>query len=418
VAYNYDWTYFYKDIIFAHSATKLVLTTPAVNLTQTELSYLSGVTSNIQTQLNNKLSLSGGTLSGNLTINDIIFANSTAKIVLNTPSLNISQTELSYLSTVSSNIQTQLNNKLSLSGGTLSGELILNSGTASLNKITQSIITGDISANSNLLKYTIMSHNSNSASGTSQRVLSVTDTFNSNALWFIPNISGGSFNSLCSTNAKAIIAANPIDNSSFVLTVWGSQKNGVKISTTGSANAQTELWAGNSSSIILNNATGITATNTASIGFTDSTIQTTAFTSTKNTKLNTLGDRMNAVLMGDTTLTTGSFFNTGSIALYAGTWMICVNACLTVITGTTTVTQMLAGYSTSNTSLSQSNNLSIINGGTINYVNGSQWVLTTTNIVIVPSTQLYYLIVQATFGTPSYLQWTQANSCFTAIKIA
>jgi hypothetical protein len=121
VAYNYDWTFFYKDIIFAHSATKLILTTPNTSLTQTELSYLSGISSNIQTQLNNKLSLSGGTLSGNLTIMDIIFANSTAKIVLNTPSLNISQTELSYLSTVSSNIQTQLNNKLDLTGGTLTG---------------------------------------------------------------------------------------------------------------------------------------------------------------------------------------------------------------------------------------------------------------------------------------------------------
>lgn len=36
--------------------------------TSTELGYLSGVTSSIQTQLNNKLSLSGGTLSGNLTL--------------------------------------------------------------------------------------------------------------------------------------------------------------------------------------------------------------------------------------------------------------------------------------------------------------------------------------------------------------
>jgi hypothetical protein len=234
----------------------------------------------------------------------------------------------------------------------------------------------------------------------------------------MPNSGGGSYNSLVSANSSSLISGATQNNSTLILSTWGSTKNGVKISTTGSANAQTELWAGNSSSIILNNATGITATNTASIGFTDSTTQTTAFTSAKNTKLNTLGDTMNAVLTANTTLTTGSFFNTGSIALYAGTWMICVNACLAVVTGSTTVSQLLAGYSTSNTSLSQSNNLSIINGGAITYGIGAQWVLTTTNIVIVPSTQVYYLLVQANFGTPSNLQWTQANSCFTAIKIA
>jgi hypothetical protein len=425
----------------------------SISLTPTELSYLSGITSNIQTQLNNKLSYSGGVISGNLevggtfkvigntnlaltnlgltTINgvtyhndwtyfskDIIFAHSSVKLVLTTPLVTLTQTELSYLSGLTFNIQAQLDGKLSLTGGTLSGSLILNSATATNNKLTQSIILSDTFSNNNLFKYSTIAFNSNSASGSTRRCLEVVDNYNGNGFWFMPNSAGGAYNSMASVNSSSIVSGATQNSNALVLTTWSTVKNGIKLSTTGSANAQTELWAGNSSSIVLNNSTGITATNVASLGFTDSTTQTTAFTTAKNTKLNSLGDRMNAVLMGDTTLTTGSFFNAGSIALYAGTWMICVNACLAVITGTTTVAQLLAGYSTSNTMLTQSNNLSIFNCGAINYGSGSQWVLTSTNIVIVPSTQLYYLLVQADFGTPSNLQWNQGNSCFTAIKIA
>ena len=46
------------------------LTVSAV--TSTELGYLDGVTSSIQTQLNNKLSLAGGTITGNLTIGNTL----------------------------------------------------------------------------------------------------------------------------------------------------------------------------------------------------------------------------------------------------------------------------------------------------------------------------------------------------------
>jgi len=66
-------------------------------------------------------------------------------------------------------------------------------------------------------------------------------------------------------------------------------------------NAQTELWAGASSNIILNNSTGVTMSNTASITYTDSSVQTTAYTSAKDTKLNNIGSVTTASLTATTT---------------------------------------------------------------------------------------------------------------------
>ena len=147
-------------------------------VTTAELGYLSGATSNIQTQLNNKaasshthnyLPLAGGTMSGainlgtnkitnlgaptsgtdattktyvdtqiatkqttitgaastitssNLTSNRVTISDNSGKIGIS----DITTTELNYLDNVTSNIQTQLNNKLSLSGGTMTGDINL-----------------------------------------------------------------------------------------------------------------------------------------------------------------------------------------------------------------------------------------------------------------------------------------------------
>ena len=62
------------------------------------------------------------------------------------------------------------------------------------------------------------------------------------------------------------------------------------------------------------------------------------------------------------------------MSLTAGTYMITVNCCIDVITGSNAVNQMLAGYSTSATSLSQSTGLAIQNGGGTVYGVGAQWV--------------------------------------------
>jgi len=71
-------------------------------ITNTELGYLSGATSNIQTQINN---ITGST-SG-LTVNRALISNGSGAITTST----ITDTELDYLSGVSSNVQTQINSK-------------------------------------------------------------------------------------------------------------------------------------------------------------------------------------------------------------------------------------------------------------------------------------------------------------------
>lgn len=73
----------------------------------TELSYVKGVTSALQTQLNAKAS----TLSG--TNNEIAYFNSGSTIASLTTATYPSLTELSYVKGVTSAIQTQLNNKIS-----------------------------------------------------------------------------------------------------------------------------------------------------------------------------------------------------------------------------------------------------------------------------------------------------------------
>jgi len=94
--------------------------------TSTEIGYLSGVTSSIQTQFSGKeptittLSISkGGTNNSTaLTGSKVIVSSSTQLLESATTT-----TELGFLSGVTSSVQTQLNSKLNLTGGTLSGAI-------------------------------------------------------------------------------------------------------------------------------------------------------------------------------------------------------------------------------------------------------------------------------------------------------
>lgn len=94
-------------------------------VTSTELGYLDGVTSAIQTQLNGKqATISGGAstiASSNLTASRALVSNSSGKVAVSA----VTSTELGYLDGVTSAIQTQLNGKapsgygLGLTTGTL-----------------------------------------------------------------------------------------------------------------------------------------------------------------------------------------------------------------------------------------------------------------------------------------------------------
>lgn len=81
-------------------------------VTSTELGHVSGVTSPIQTQLNGKQStITGGAtsiISSNLTTNRALISDSSGKVGVS----SVTNTELEYLTGTSSAVQTQLNNKV------------------------------------------------------------------------------------------------------------------------------------------------------------------------------------------------------------------------------------------------------------------------------------------------------------------
>lgn len=89
------------------------ITAGSTTISNFELVQLDNIQSNIQNQLDNKVDLTTSqSIGGNKTFTDQVSLNNT--LIVN--STNISPTELSYLDNVSSNIQTQLNSKASLSG--------------------------------------------------------------------------------------------------------------------------------------------------------------------------------------------------------------------------------------------------------------------------------------------------------------
>ena len=83
--------------------------------TTTEIGYVNGVTSNIQTQIDSKqATITGGATtitSSNLTANRALVSDGSGKVATNT----VTSTELGYLSGVTSAIQTQLNSKIATS---------------------------------------------------------------------------------------------------------------------------------------------------------------------------------------------------------------------------------------------------------------------------------------------------------------
>lgn len=102
-----------------------ILTTSTA--TATEVGHLTGVTSNIQTQLDSKLSSASGAISTvvntNLTADKVVISNPLGKIAVS----STTSTELANLSGVTSNIQSQFNDKVSVTGDIMSGALIINS---------------------------------------------------------------------------------------------------------------------------------------------------------------------------------------------------------------------------------------------------------------------------------------------------
>ena len=140
----------YNDTTGAISVDTTVIQARVANVSDTEIGYLDGVTSSIQTQLDGKSGTGhthtasnitdfneaaqdavGGILGSGLTYNDPANTISVDSSVVQLRVTNVSDTEIGYLDGVTSGIQTQLDAKLPKSGGTMSGAIAMGT-----NKIT------------------------------------------------------------------------------------------------------------------------------------------------------------------------------------------------------------------------------------------------------------------------------------------
>ena len=113
----------YNDSTGAISVDTTTIQARVADVSDTEIGYLNGVTSAIQTQIDSKLSTST--------------ASSTYQPIVS----GVSDTEIGYLNGVTSGIQSQIDSKLSLSGGTMTGLVTLSGApTSALHAATKAYV--------------------------------------------------------------------------------------------------------------------------------------------------------------------------------------------------------------------------------------------------------------------------------------
>ena len=109
----------------AYISSSLYLGGTAVTSTAAEINYVDGVTSNVQTQLDSKQATITGAAttiaSSDLTASRALTSNSSGKVEVSA----VTSTELGYLDGVTSPVQTQLDSKLSSSGNITTGGNII-----------------------------------------------------------------------------------------------------------------------------------------------------------------------------------------------------------------------------------------------------------------------------------------------------
>lgn len=154
------------------------------------------------------------------------------------------------------------------------------------------------------------------------------------------------------------------------------------------------------------------------VEYADGSMQYTAYSASLNTKLTAIGTTYTATLSATTLLVNNTFFNCGSITLDAGTYTLTMNCGLVIVTGATTIGQILLAPSTSSTALSSNTNLNIDNKNGSSYGVGVQFVLPNQAIVSPTTTTTYYMLIQVAFGTANRIQFSNGTSSFSAVKIA
>jgi hypothetical protein len=351
------------------------------------------------------------------------------------------------------------NLKVKTIGNTVNSDLAINSiitvnnninqtgTTSSTNRITQSIVSLDTnSANRNIFKHSTFNYNNSGTAISSPCIVCCETSTTTNAINFIPKTVG--INPIVVTNDCVISSSNASNDSNITLTSGHSSiKAGVRISSISTTQTTVELSAGDNK-IFIDSSLGMTFTTSGttneqkynslthkfskqdgtsgcsvyidgSLYFTNGTTQSTAYTIANNNKLNALGTTISGIMAANSILTSGTYYSPTNIFLSAiGTYIITVNACVSVTGGTTTVGEMMAGYSSTYGEFSQNINLAILNGGSVTYNTGDRWSLNSSNVITNSlSNQTYYLGIKCTFGTASKMQYVQANSSFRTIRI-
>lgn len=118
-------------------------------------------------------------------------------------------------------------------------------------RMTQNILSSDLSGNPNVFKYSEVQMNSSSA--TEKSTLIVKNSSINKSISFLNNPYGTNFNPLVDAGSQVILGSHAaIDtNASLCLTVWGTQKCGLKMKAIDASNATVEAWADASNGWIL-----------------------------------------------------------------------------------------------------------------------------------------------------------------------
>ena len=141
-----------KAVVYGASgevnATTLQIGGTSISATAAELNYVDGVTSNVQTQLDAKQATVTGAAttvtSNDLTASRAVISNASGKVAVS----DVTSTELGYLDGVTSNVQTQLDGKATTAQGALAdsavqnlSDLSITASAAELNKLDGATVT-------------------------------------------------------------------------------------------------------------------------------------------------------------------------------------------------------------------------------------------------------------------------------------
>ena len=327
---------------------------------------------NLYRALANVLQTDGNLIVGGLNANTVVVTNGSKQLT----SSSTTSTEVGYLSGVTSSIQTQLNGLLSKSGGTLTGILQLPAGTTSLPSLcfTGSTTTG-LSANSNVLSFSTNGNQVISINATG-----VVQINGLNALGIVHTDSNGNLSTTLIVNADisasaaiadsklaTITSAGKVANSALPTALTGQTYNGL----TNTANSVGFSIAGGSTSKTF------TVSNTLTIAGTDSstinvgnggTLVASAFTDT--TSASNINSGILGVLYGGTgqsSYVNGQLLIGNSVGntLTKGT-LLSSDSSVTVVNGNGTISLTVSATNIVSGTLSNSRLPTVLSGQTYN----------------------------------------------------